>query len=336
MEVASGIHRLTVPLGDRIVCVVLAVSDGEALLLDTAVTGAFETVVAPYLDELGVTPAMLRQVVSSHADFDHVGASAEVRNWAPEAAFLCHALDRQQIEDVEALIGQRYGEFGGGHGLPSDPAVDAFVREATHTTRVDRTIEDGDVLAVGSLRLQVMHVPGHSPGHIALFEPASRCALIADAVLGAALETADGDPAFPPTYRQVDDYLTTIERLATMDIETLVTGHFPVMRSEQVQAFFADSRQFTELVDAAMDDALQGEPKTTPQLVEELAPVLGDWPTAAGALAVYPIVGHLEQLEGLGRVTRFSAAGRLTLWQRSSASPTGSGRTVLNSGEAEL
>ena len=315
MEVAPGIHRLAMPLGDRIVTVVVVVSEGEALLFDTAIAGALENMIAPALDELGVTPSQLRHVVISHSDFDHYGANAEVRSWAPEAAFVCHALDRRQIEDVEALIGDRYGEFAGAHGLPSDPAMAAFAREATHATRVDGTIEDGDVLAVGTLRLEVMHVPGHSPGHVALYEPVSRCALIADAVLGSALETAGGEPAFPPTYRHLDDYRATIDRFDDMDIETLVTGHFPVMRSLQVRDFLAESRRFAERVDAALGEALRGEPKTTRQLVEELAPALGAWPAEAGALAVYPIVGHLEQLEASGRATRSSSADGLILWQ---------------------
>jgi glyoxylase-like metal-dependent hydrolase (beta-lactamase superfamily II) len=315
MEVAAGIHRLAVPLGDRVACTALVVSRGEALVFDTAIAGAFEEVVFPYLDELGVTASMLRHVVISHADFDHFGANAELRAWAPDASFLCHAEDRRQIEDVEALIVERYGEFAGANGMPSDPELDAFVRGVTHACQIDGTLEGGDVIDVGDLRLEVMHVPGHSHGHLALFEASSRCALIADAVLGAACPTEAGAPAFPPTYRYVDDYLETIERLETVEADTLVTGHFSVMRGAEIRAFYDTSREFVARTDQALADALHTGPRTTRQLVDELGPVLGDWPTAGGELGVFPMVGHLERLEAAGRVERSAMPDGLTLWQ---------------------
>lgn len=315
MEVAAGIHRLAVPLGDRVACIALVVSRGEALIFDTAIAGGLEEVVFPYLDELGVTASMLGHVVISHADFDHFGANAELRAWAPDASFLCHAKDRRQIEDVEALIDERYGEFAGAIGMPSDPELDAFVRGVTHACRIDGTLGEGDVLYVGDLRLEVMHVPGHSHGHLALFEPASRCALIADAVLGAACPTAAGAPAFPPTYRYVDDYLETIGRLKIVEADTVVTGHFSVMHGAEIGAFYDTSREYVARTDEALDDALQIEPRTTRQLVDELGPVLGDWPTAGGELGVFPIVGHLERMEAAGRVERSAMPDGLTLWQ---------------------
>lgn len=318
MEVVPGIHRLEVPFTDRIVCVVLVVSGGQALIFDTAVAGGFEAVVFPYLEALGVGPEMLGHVVVSHADFDHFGANAELRAWAPEASFLCHARDRREIEDVEVLIGERYGEFAGAHGLPSDPAVDAYVRDVTHATPIDGTLEEGDVLRVGDLLLQVMHVPGHSRGHLAFYEPESRCAVIGDAVLGTACPSADGTPALPPTYRYVDDYLASIDRLEQMPVDTLVSGHFPVMRGVEIQAFLDASRAFTARADAALLDELHGSSLTTKELVDEVGSTIGDWPEAGVGLSVFPIVGHLEQLESTGRIERTSNGDGLILWSGAS------------------
>lgn len=304
MEVSPGIHRLEQPLGNRVVTLTLVRDGGELLLFDSGIADAYNDVVLPYLGEIGASEAELTTVVSSHADFDHVGSNRVIRNARPDARFLAHAADVGEIEDVEAMIGDRYGEFAGEHGMPSAPETDAFVRSVTLTTRVDETVAEGDVITVGDVTLTVLHVPGHSRGHIALWEPERRFAIIADAALDAALPTVDGDAAFPPTYRDVAPYRATIERLRALEPSMVVTGHFPVLTDEDVGAFFDRSDRFTHLVDERLAELLAQAPLTTSEVVATLAPRIGSWPVEAGELGVYPIVGHLEEFEQQGKVAR--------------------------------
>jgi glyoxylase-like metal-dependent hydrolase (beta-lactamase superfamily II) len=310
------VHRLEIPLGDRIVTIVILESGGELLVFDSAIAGTASEAVTSFLTSRGRTADDVRYLVASHADFDHVGGNAELRELLPEARFVCHAADREHIEDAGRMIAERYGEFAGEHGMPSDVEVDRYVHSVTQTAPMDECVAPGDVLALGDARLRVLHLPGHSNGHIALYHEESSLAVIGDAVLGSALPTVAGTPAFPPTYRYVDDYLGSIDTLRLLAPETVVTGHFPVFEGAAFRVFLDTSRAFVESLDASIWELLGSAELGTPDVVNEVGPRVGSWPTEGNGLAVYPVVGHLERLEERGLVRRRRDDAGLARWSR--------------------
>lgn len=82
----------------------------------------------------------------THAHLDHVGAVNGVRAVHPVPVYL-HPLDRplyDRAAEVAAMYGLSYDQ-------PGPP---------------DRDLADGDRLALGALRFDVWHTPGHAPGHV--------------------------------------------------------------------------------------------------------------------------------------------------------------------------
>jgi glyoxylase-like metal-dependent hydrolase (beta-lactamase superfamily II) len=57
--------------------------------------------------------------------------------------------------------------------------------------RPDRWLSDGDVVELGNLRLEVIHCPGHTPGHVVFFEPASRHAFVGDVLFQGSIGRTD-------------------------------------------------------------------------------------------------------------------------------------------------
>lgn len=303
MELVEGIHRIEAPLGDRRVCCFALAGDHGALLLDTGVASTPQETILPYLADAGIAPDV---VVISHADFDHSGGNAPIAAAFPGARFACHPADREQIEDVELLLSERYNEFEPRYGVASDPAGDAHVRASTTVTPIDLELRGGERLRLGADRwVEVLHAPGHSRGHLALHDPATRTLAIADAVLHEALPTVAGAPAFPPTYRYVDAYRATIAHLRGLRAERLLTSHFPLVEgAAEVDCFLDESARYVDRVERELHDALAAAPGglTLPQLVERLSPRLGAWPAAGANLLAHPLAGHLERLCELGAV----------------------------------
>lgn len=85
-------------------------------------------------------------VLNTHCHPDHTGANCAVRD-GTGARLLIHSADRAAVE--------------------SPPLQWLLVGVRPEPCPVDDTFEEGDELAVGELRLRVMHLPGHSPGGVA-------------------------------------------------------------------------------------------------------------------------------------------------------------------------
>ena len=122
---------------------------------------------------------------------------------------------------------------------------------------------------------------------------------------------ADGEPALPPTYRYVDTYLASMQRIAATRPNLLFTSHYPVYAGMAVAEFMAESRAFVDRVDQALVKALATE-RTLKELTGLLSPDLGAWPAESNAYACFPLLGHLERLVHYGRAATGRRDGLLT------------------------
>jgi glyoxylase-like metal-dependent hydrolase (beta-lactamase superfamily II) len=315
MEIAPGIHRIEAPLGDRFVAVYLLVGEDDALLIDTGMDDTPRAYIAPYLDQIGLAPERIRYVLTSHADFDHTAGNRSLQEMAPDALFMCHALDQPMIEDVEVMITQRYGEFAADHGIDETDESKDFIRNASRHVPVNITVSGGETIRLGpSWQVEVLHAPGHSRGHLSLYDARSQTLIICDATLGNAVPRKDGTPAFPPTYRYVDSYVASMNRFRGMNAKLLLTCHYPIYAGVGVAEFLAESRAYVDRVDRALRDELarSSTPPTMRELCTTLSPTLGEWPESASIFLVYPLQGHLERLVQVGTVVTGRRDGLLT------------------------
>lgn len=309
-EIRPGIHRIQAPLGERFIAMYLLVGSEGALLFDTGVTDSVTGTLLPYLEQIGFGPARLRWVISSHCDFDHTGGNAALKAVASQAEFLAGRADVPMTEDVELLISGRYGEFAARDRFDDPPSTTAEVRASTGLVRVDRALDGGEVFDLGDRTVEVLAAPGHSPGHLALWDAANRTLLISDAVLGETVPTADGRAAFPPTYRDTVAYVDSIRRLRTYDADLLLTAHYPVYEGAGVNGFLDASLAYTDRVDEVIAAVLPtaGE-LTSLELIRRAAADLGPWPAGAAEYLIFPMTGNLERLTAQGRVIEGDRGG---------------------------
>jgi glyoxylase-like metal-dependent hydrolase (beta-lactamase superfamily II) len=199
MEIRPGLHRVQAPLGPRFVALYLLVGDDAAMLVDTGIRESITETLLPYLDAAGIPREKLRWAVNTHCDYDHTGGNGALKAAIPSVEILAHALDAELVEDVQRLIDVRYGEFRDTDGFDDPPETTAYLRGASDLVPVDRRLAGGEEFDLGGRAVRVLHVPGHSPGHVAVHDPENRALMIGDATLGTTVPFADGRAAFPPT-----------------------------------------------------------------------------------------------------------------------------------------
>ncbi|MCO4747521.1 MAG: MBL fold metallo-hydrolase [Proteobacteria bacterium] len=103
--------------------------------------------------------------------------------------------------------------------------------------RVDQTLSEGEVLEVGGCTLDLMHTPGHAPGHLVFRDRETRAVVAGDMVAGVGtilIEPGDG---------HLGQYLDSLERMAASGVGALLPAHGPVLeQGDAVLSFYVAHR----------------------------------------------------------------------------------------------
>ena len=91
-------------------------------------------------------------IVNTHGHGDHIAANGELKEAYPSAQLCIHAADAEMLTSPVKNLSGFFGV-----PIKSPPA--------------DRMLAEGDELALGGIRFRVLHLPGHTPGGIALYWP---------------------------------------------------------------------------------------------------------------------------------------------------------------------
>jgi glyoxylase-like metal-dependent hydrolase (beta-lactamase superfamily II) len=119
--------------------------------------------------ELGGTP---EKILVTHAHIDHAGAVAEL------AERLGVPIEGPQRED------QFWIDM-----LPHQSQMFGFPPSRAFTP--DRWLEDGDTVTVGNISLDVIHCPGHTPGHVVFHQPQAQVAWVGDVIFAGSIGRTD-------------------------------------------------------------------------------------------------------------------------------------------------
>jgi len=305
VEVAPGIERIESVFGLRPFAQYLLRGDKHSMLVDTGVAVTPRDVIVPYFGKTGFDPGSLTYVLTSHADVDHFGGNAALRQIAPQTVFCASALDTPIITDRERAMIDRYGWYAEhGSAVDYDAETRALLANGMgDDSPIDIELPGGEWFRLGSrLRVQVLALPGHSAGHLGLWHPESRTAIVIDAVLGQGLYNFDHDIIHPPPYMDAAAYETTIERVRALQPDLLLTAHYDIMTGAEVSDFLDSSADFVSRSRAAVRRMVARDGTVTlAGLLAELGPELGPFSSFPNELAG-PIRSHLGELEALGLV----------------------------------
>ncbi len=217
-EVADDSYCIDTGLFDAGSLAVYLFDGEEPALVDAGTAATADTIMAG-MAECGVEPADLEHLVVSHIHADHSGAASALVEAAPDLDVYIHEMTASHLADPTALLessreamGEHFELMGEQGPVPKETIVGVP--------------DEGLTVEAGGGALELVHAPGHSPDHLAVWNPDRRL-LFAAECLGMYLERADRwvPPGTLPNF-DVEAIERAIDCLRGYDPEHVVFPHF--------------------------------------------------------------------------------------------------------------
>ena len=311
-----GVHRLPIPIpfpqaGGPVNVYAVEDANGGLLLVDTGFSSEEATsALEEGLKSLGRRFEEVERILVTHGHVDHFGGArfVEERCGRPVPVF-AHPADISKMSEGGWRwrdVAPRYGAHLARLGAPPDVlAVIAAEGERgfrARRIREVRPLEEGARIRTRHLDLEVVHMPGHTPGLLCLLDHERRILFSNDHLLervspNPLIELGpDGSDGF---FRPLVAYLESLERTRALEVEVVLPGHgTPFGRHREVidtlRAFY--SRRQERFL-AVLEEGPLSPFEIASSIFKQLRP--GD-----AFLVLSEVVANLEVLEAQGAVAR--------------------------------
>lgn len=157
------------------------------MLIDCGARTHAEQDIPAYFEKIGLPRDRLTWVVITHPDVDHCGGAEQMARSYTNLCIACGTQDRALVESPDFLFSFRYDHYRKEHNVFYDEATASDLRQnCSGVIQVSLTLTGGEALRLGPNRfLEVLHLPGHSHGHLGLYDSEHRALFYGDAIQGA-------------------------------------------------------------------------------------------------------------------------------------------------------
>jgi len=210
--VFPGVIEMNHQAGWRIGCnVYLVYDERDWALIDI---GYEETVdeIIEMIRQMDFPLSACRALVATHADVDHIQGMHKAKTIL-KAPVLAHPLAVEPLETGDRI--KTFAEIAAQNVHLDLPPV-----------KIDRTVEDGDVIEIGNRRLEVWHTPGHTDSQLAFRS--------GDLLLSGDNIYRDGSVGAIDAHHGSDipAFIRSLERIADSNVEWLLPSHGPIFRKQ--------------------------------------------------------------------------------------------------------
>ena len=329
--------------------------DGVALFDAGYGTNEATRAMTDELKARGYTPADIRMLVISHAHPDHLGMAAWVKEQSPDSQLVMlerewqwiqerwlgfddweeHSNDwlvRHGIDRAEVEAADRAGAIGLG-GAVSPQGLRRLAGRVWHRfserhrdrnwrrsfrmdTKPDRVVQDGETIEFGDWRLQSVWTPGHTPGHLCVYEPNHKLMLTGDHVLpritpNVSMHNDDEANGRSP----LAEYMSSLAKTAEFDSKQGLPAH-----EYNIEQLSARCRELIEHHDERLDEVLLGigdgaaTASDVSRRVKWNTRPFQEFSIWQKRSALGETLAHLQVLLDAGRVRRFD--DDCTRWER--------------------
>jgi glyoxylase-like metal-dependent hydrolase (beta-lactamase superfamily II) len=318
-EILPGLHRVVVPLAGNPLKEInsyVLTSNDRNLIVDTGMNRPeCREVLEDGLHEIGVDLERT-DFIATHLHADHEGLISTLLR-SGSRAFMGE-LDARMVKVGFAhwLKDNPVADYAARSGFPAEELQASLQNHPGNKYSSPRAVdyialEGGESFEVGGYRLEIVSTPGHTNGHISLYEPNKKIFFSGDHVLG---DITPNIQAWTDDQDPLAVYLSSLKQVDELDVELCLPGH-----RRPIEDF---GKRIAELVEHHRERAdevvsiLRGNRKTAYQTASEMswdikAPSWDDFPIMQRWFATGEAIAHLRYVEGMGLIRRELADGQI-------------------------
>lgn len=306
--IRPSLYKITAPFEGGGVSYLYLFKGDSVALVDTCVADTPRQVLVPALAEIGMALPDVDLILNTHCHVDHTGGNAATKQ-ASNARIHLHAGDLDRARSVELDVEYMNAPLRALGASPEslEQRGKVLARMSGEPAGADVLLAEGDVVDLGkSLRLRVVHNPGHTPGSVSFFWESEGVLICGDAVQGHGAR-----PGAYPYYNDAPTYRGSLTKLSGLGFETLCSAHpylggsfttTPVRSGEDARLFLAASMKAADDVHTAVAAAMRRKPEATQREVALealselifLIPQLLDRPLGIPRSAAGTLVAHID------------------------------------------
>lgn len=227
-KVAKDVYLIDVEMWTRRYSSVYIVAGDSVVLVETGLSTSADKILEG-IAQLGFHKDEITHIIVTHIHLDHAGGAGILAKEFRNTEVVVHKKGVPHIIDTTKLVKsakRALGEMGKAYGLEKVVPVSA--------NKV-KSVDEGDIIDIGSRHLKVLFTPGHSSHHICLYDEENRGLFTGDAV---GIYYPDVDlikPTTPPPNFDMDVAISSIQRLQQLNARALFFSHFGMVKEKDVE-----------------------------------------------------------------------------------------------------
>lgn len=244
------------------------------------------------LKSIGWDKLPVEKIVLSHAHPDHIGGMEALLPYLNPKQIIIHEIDAPYANNPNdlnfsfdiPLCNEKNRDKGNDEGHGFD-VLEYFkmVNCPMCSVDVSKTVKQKDIINIGRYDFEVIHTPGHAPGHISLYD-ADKKVLLAGDIIGEIVAW------YAPSSGGAMGYLDSLQKMDALDIDIILPSHGGVIKDSK--KIIMETRAVINERDEVILNALKSGAKT----FHELNDVLFEFPLIQFFPGTPMVESHLQKL----------------------------------------